>query len=188
MKGTAKIGRVFGPIMLLWFVAIAVLGLSGVVRRPEVILAINPWHAARFIVAHGWQTFVVLGGVFLALTGGEALYADMGHFGRNPIRSSWYAVVLPALLLCYAGQTALLLENPGIDGNPFFKLAPHWAVIPLVVLATCRHDHRQPGDHHRRVLPDPSGDAAWLVPRFEHRADLGPGIRPDLCARDQLGR
>jgi KUP system potassium uptake protein len=134
--GTAKIGRVFGPIMLLWFVVIAVLGLTGVMRRPEVILAINPIHSVRFIVAHGWHSFVVLGGVFLAITGGEALYADIGHFGRNPIRSSWYCVVLPALLLCYAGQTALLLQNPGLDGNPFFKLAPSWAVIPLVVLAT----------------------------------------------------
>jgi KUP system potassium uptake protein len=136
MKGTASIGRIFGPIMLLWFVAIAVLGLSGVVRRPEVIYAINPLHAFRFIVTHGLHSFVVLGGVFLAITGGEALYADLGHFGRKPIRSSWYTVVLPALLLCYAGQTALLLENPGLQGNPFFKLAPGWAVIPLVVLAT----------------------------------------------------
>ncbi len=88
------------------------------------------------VLAHGLHTFIVLGGVFLALTGGEALYADMGHFGRRPIRSSWYGVVLPALLLCYAGQTALLLENPGLEGNPFFQLAPHWAVVPLVVLAT----------------------------------------------------
>ena len=135
-KGTASIGRVFGPIMLLWFAVIAILGLSGVVRQPEVILAINPMHAIQFILAHRWQTFVVLGGVFLALTGGEALYADMGHFGRKPIRLSWYCIVLPALLLCYAGQTALLLENPGLDGNPFFKLAPTWSVIPLVVLAT----------------------------------------------------
>jgi KUP system potassium uptake protein len=114
-----------------------VLGLSGVMRRPEVLLAINPQHGVRFIIAHGLHTFVVLGGVFLALTGGEALYADMGHFGRRPIRSSWYTVVLPALLLCYAGQTALLLDNPGLQGNPFFQLAPHWAVVPLVVLATC---------------------------------------------------
>ena len=136
MKGTASIGRVFGPIMLLWFAVIAVLGLSGIVRRPEVILAINPLHAVRFVFAHGWHTFIVLGGVFLAITGGEALYADMGHFGRNPIRSSWYCVVLPALLLCYAGQTALLVENPALEGNPFFKLAPVWAVVPLVVLAT----------------------------------------------------
>jgi KUP system potassium uptake protein len=136
MKGTASIGRVFGPIMLLWFVTIAVLGLSGVVRRPDVIVAIDPLHAIRFILAHGWHSFVVLGGVFLAITGGEALYADMGHFGRSPIRLSWYTVVLPALLLCYAGQTALLLENPGLEGNPFFKLAPAWGVVPLVVLAT----------------------------------------------------
>jgi KUP system potassium uptake protein len=136
MKGTASIGRVFGPIMLLWFVVIAILGLSGVIRRPGVILAINPTHAIRFIVAHGWHSFVVLGGVFLAITGGEALYADLGHFGRNPIRMSWYCVVLPALLLCYAGQTALLVDNPNLQGNPFFMLAPTWAVIPLVVLAT----------------------------------------------------
>ena len=135
-KGTASIGRIFGPIMLLWFLVIAFLGLSGIVRRPEVIEAIDARHALRFIVAHGWHTFIVLGGVFLALTGGEALYADMGHFGRRPIRASWYVVVLPALLLCYAGQTALLLEHPDLDGNPFFKLSPHWAVIPLVVLAT----------------------------------------------------
>jgi KUP system potassium uptake protein len=136
MKGTASIGRIFGPIMLLWFVVIAVLGLSGVMRRPDVILAVDPLHAVRFVAAHGWRSFVVLGGVFLAITGGEALYADMGHFGRKPIRMSWYCVVLPALLLCYAGQTALLLENPGLEGNPFFKLAPAWGVIPLVVLAT----------------------------------------------------
>ena len=136
MKGTASIGRVFGPVMLLWFVVIAVLGLSGVLRRPDVLLAIDPIHAVRFVFTHGWHSFVVLGGVFLAITGGEALYADMGHIGRNPIRTSWYFVVLPALLLCYAGQTALLLENPGLDGNPFFMLAPQWSVIPLVVLAT----------------------------------------------------
>lgn len=136
VKGTAKIGRIFGPIMLLWFAVIAVLGLTGVLRRPGVIGAINPIHAARFIHAHGWQSFVVLGGVFLAITGAEALYADLGHFGRKPIRFAWYCVVLPALLLSYAGQTALLLENPEIEGNPFFKLAPHWTVIPLVVLAT----------------------------------------------------
>ena len=136
MKGTASIGRVFGPVMLLWFVVIAVLGLSGVLRRPDVLLAIDPIHAVRFVFTHGWHSFVVLGGVFLAITGGEALYADMGHIGRNPIRMSWYFVVLPALLLCYGGQTALLLENPGLDGNPFFMLAPQWSVIPLVVLAT----------------------------------------------------
>jgi KUP system potassium uptake protein len=135
-RGTANIGRIFGPIMLLWFVTIAVLGLLAVARRPEVVLAIDPRHAIGFLAQHGWQSFIVLGGVFLAITGGEALYADMGHLGRNPIRISWYVVVLPALLLSYAGQTALLLEDPMLEGNPFFRLAPQWAIIPLVVLAT----------------------------------------------------
>ena len=135
-RGTASIGRVFGPVMLLWFVCIGVLGLFGVMRQPQVVVAVDPRHAIGFLVHHGWHSFIVLGGVFLAITGGEALYADMGHIGRNPIRSSWYFIVLPALLLSYAGQTALLIETPSLDGNPFFKLAPGWAVIPLVVLAT----------------------------------------------------
>ncbi len=135
-RGTATIGKVFGPVMLLWFATIALLGVLGIIRRPEVALAIDPRYALSFLAGHGWHSFVVLGGVFLAITGGEALYADMGHIGRAPIRTSWYSVVLPALLLSYAGQTALLIENPTLDGNPFFKLAPTWGVIPLVVLAT----------------------------------------------------
>ena len=136
MFGTAKIGRVFGPIMLLWFITIGVLGLAQILRRPDVLVALSPAYAVEFLIGHGWQSFVVLGGVFLAITGGEALYADMGHIGRAPIRLAWFALVLPALLLSYAGQTALLLEHPDLDGNPFFKLAPGWAVVPLVVLAT----------------------------------------------------
>jgi K+ transporter len=112
MKGAASIGRVFGPIMLLWFVAIAILGLSGIVRRPDVVAAIDPLHAVRFILAHGWRSFVVLGGVFLAITGGEALYADMGHFGRNPIRSSWYTVVLDDAVYFAAHDHAVRAKNP----------------------------------------------------------------------------
>ncbi len=135
-RGTASLGRVFGPVMLIWFVVIGVLGLMSAVRHPEVIGALNPLLAISFFARHGWQTFIVLGGVFLAITGGEALYADMGHVGRMPIRLTWYAVVLPSLLLAYAGQTALLIENPGLEGNPFFHLAPGWALVPLVVLAT----------------------------------------------------
>jgi KUP system potassium uptake protein len=135
-RGTATIGRVFGPIMAFWFVVIALLGLRGVATHPGVVAAIDPRYAIDFLVSHGWQSFVVLGGVFLAITGGEALYADMGHIGRGPIRFSWYAIVLPALLLSYAGQTALLLEHPDLTGNPFFRLAPGWGVIPLVILAT----------------------------------------------------
>ena len=134
--GTARIGRVFGPIMLVWFAVIALLGICGIVRRPDVVLAVDPSHAIGFLLRHGLASLVVLGGVFLAITGGEALYADMGHIGRAPIRLAWFVLVLPALLLSYAGQTALLLDNPGLDGNPFFRLAPDWAIIPLVVLAT----------------------------------------------------
>jgi KUP system potassium uptake protein len=136
MRGTASIGRVFGPVMLCWFITIGALGLLGVIRRPEVLIALDPRQAITFLATQRLHSFVVLGGVFLAITGGEALYADMGSMGRGPIRSAWYCVVLPALLLSYAGQTALLLENPALDGNPFFKLAPGWAVVPLVALAT----------------------------------------------------
>ncbi len=135
-RGTATIGRVFGPVMVVWFIVIALLGIGGIARHPEVVAAIDPRHALVFLGVHGWQSFVVLGGVFLAITGGEALYADMGHIGRGPIRFSWYVIVLPALLLSYAGQTALLIDNPAMDGNPFFYLCPGWAVIPLVILAT----------------------------------------------------
>jgi KUP system potassium uptake protein len=136
MRGTARIGRVFGPVMLVWFVTIGVLGLRAVIHQPAVIGALDPRHAIGFLATHGLHSFVVLGGVFLAITGGEALYADMGGLGRGPIRGAWYGIVLPALLLSYAGQTALLLDNPALGGNPFFQLAPGWAVIPLVALAT----------------------------------------------------
>ncbi len=135
-RGTATIGRLFGPVMLLWFIVIAILGIGGILRRPEVIAAINPLYAVGFLARHGLHSFTVLGGVFLAITGGEALYADMGHIGRQPIRFAWYVVVLPALLLSYAGQTGLLLQNPSLSGNPFFELSPAWAILPLVVLAT----------------------------------------------------
>jgi len=134
--GTAKIGGAFGPIMLAWFVVISILGVSGILRDPIVLTAIDPSHAIGFLARHGFRSFLVLGGVFLCITGGEALYADMGHFGAGPIRLSWYLVVLPALLLSYAGQTALLIQKGHIEGNPFFELAPAWSVYPLVVLAT----------------------------------------------------
>jgi KUP system potassium uptake protein len=135
-RGTGTIGKLFGPVMLLWFIVIAVLGIGGILRSPRVLAAVNPLYAIGFLAAHRWQSFVVLGAIFLAITGGEALYADMGHIGRRPIRFAWYAVVLPALLLSYAGQTGLLLQNPHLTGNPFFELSPHWGIVPLVVLAT----------------------------------------------------
>jgi KUP system potassium uptake protein len=134
--GTEKIGRAFGPVMMLWFLVIAVLGIASILKRPEVIAAVDPRYAVRFMMASGRAGFLVLGGVFLCITGGEALYADMGHFGRGPIRRSWYGVVLPALLLSYAGQTAYLLDKGTVTGNPFFQIAPAWSIYPLVLLAT----------------------------------------------------
>lgn len=134
--GTARIAQAFGPVMLLWFVIIAVLGIAGVAHHPAVLAAVDPRHGIRFLVSHGWGSFAVLGGVFLAITGGEALYADMGHIGRKPIRSSWYCIVLPALLLNYAGQIALISDTPRLEGNPFFRIVPSWGVYPMVALAT----------------------------------------------------
>jgi KUP system potassium uptake protein len=135
-RGTAVVGKAFGPVMLIWFVTIALLGVAGIIRHPGVLIAADPYYAIKFLIADGWKAFAVLGAVFLAITGGEALYADMGHIGRNPIRTVWYLVVLPALLLNYAGQIAMFLDNPAMSGSPFFRLAPDWAVLPLVALAT----------------------------------------------------
>jgi KUP system potassium uptake protein len=134
--GTHLVGRLFGPIMVVWFVVIAALGIGWLVEHPIVLTAVDPRHAFSFFREHGWHGFAVLGAVFLVVTGGEALYADMGHFGKRPIRFAWFALVLPALLLNYFGQGALLIENPAAAAQPFFLLAPGWALIPLVVLAT----------------------------------------------------
>ncbi|MFI4889717.1 MAG: potassium transporter Kup [Steroidobacterales bacterium] len=134
--GTEKIGKAFGPIMLLWFAVIAVLGVIAIALHPGVLAAIDPRHAIRFLASSGSVGFLVLGGVFLCITGGEALYADMGHFGKAPIRWSWYLIVLPALLLSYAGQTAYLVDKGTVSGNPFFEIIPSWVVYPMVILAT----------------------------------------------------
>jgi KUP system potassium uptake protein len=134
--GTEKIGQAFGPVMLAWFIVIAGLGLAAIVRHPEVIAALDPRLAVDFLRHSGVQGVMVLGGVFLCITGAEALYADMGHFGRAPIRQAWYVIVLPALLLSYAGQTAYIMEKGSVTGNPFFQIAPSWSIYPLVILAT----------------------------------------------------
>src|SRR6202045_5265277 len=134
--GTEKIGRAFGPVMMLWFIVIAALGLMSIARHPGVVAALDPRCAVRYMVNAGGAGFLVLGGVFLCITGGEALYADMGHFGKGPIRCSWYGVVLASLLLSYAGQTAFLADKAAVTGNPFFQIAPAWSIYPLVVLAT----------------------------------------------------
>jgi len=135
-SGTARLGGAFGPIIIVWFLTIGFLGAVAIFREPGVLAAVNPWYGLNFILHHGWSGFIVLGGVFLAVTGGEALYADMGHFGRRPIRLDWFVLVLPSLLLNYFGQGALILRDPAALSNPFYALAPRWALAPLIVLAT----------------------------------------------------
>ncbi len=135
-RGTAGVAAVFGPITLLWFLSIAAIGVHGIIDYPAVLRAINPLYAWRFFVNNGFQSFVVLGSVFLVVTGGEALYADMGHFGRRPIRVAWFGLVLPSLMLNYMGQGALLLHRPEAVTNPFYNLVPDAVLYPMVVIAT----------------------------------------------------
>jgi KUP system potassium uptake protein len=134
-QGTSLLGALFGPIAVLWFLVIAALGIRGIATAPEVLWAFNPLHALDFVTQHGYSSFVVLGAVLLAFTGAEALYADMGHFGKAPIRIAWFGLVFPALVLNYFGQGALLITNPKALDNPFYLLAPEWALYPLVALA-----------------------------------------------------
>jgi KUP system potassium uptake protein len=135
-RGTTGVGAIFGPVTLLWFAVIGILGFVQILSRPSVLVAINPYYGFKFFSLNGWTGFLVLGSVFLVVTGGEALYADMGHFGKHPIRLAWFWLVLPALLLNYFGQSALLLKNPALAENPFYFMAPSWLLYPLVALAT----------------------------------------------------
>ena len=136
-RGTDKVGRLFGPIMVVWFVTLGVLGLIELVQQPRVLMALNPAYAVAFFQNNGWIGFLVLGAVVLAVTGGEALYADMGHFGRHPIKVAWLTVVLPSLLLNYLGQCALLLSDPEAVRSPFYLLVPEWGLYPMILLSTC---------------------------------------------------
>ncbi|MBB4125907.1 KUP system potassium uptake protein [Xanthomonas translucens] len=134
--GTEKVGKVFGPITCLWFLSLAAIGIWNIVDAPEVLKAFSPWWAIQFFLDHGWHGVWILGAVVLAVTGGEALYADMGHFGARPIRHAWYFFVLPCLVLNYLGQGALVLKHPAALKNPFFEAVPGWALYPMIVLAT----------------------------------------------------
>ncbi|MGH8808495.1 MAG: potassium transporter Kup [Noviherbaspirillum sp.] len=135
-KGTAGIGQWFGPIVVVWFIALAAMGVVNIVENPAILVALNPLHAIRFLLNNGWLAFVALGAIVLSVTGAEALYADMGHFGKRPIRVAWFAVVFPALALNYLGQGGLLLSNPGAVSNPFYQQLGPWSIYPLVVLST----------------------------------------------------
>ncbi len=135
-RGTAGVGKLFAPVTLVWFLTLATLGIAQIVNSPEVLRAINPLYGFNFFVLNGWFGFIILGSVFLVVTGGEALYADMGHFGSRPIRLAWFTLVMPALLLNYFGQGALLLQDPEMAVNPFYRMAPEWALYPMIILAT----------------------------------------------------
>ena len=135
-RGTAAVGRLFGRVMMVWFVALGAAGIYGIVRAPEILAALNPLHALAFVTGHGMASFVVLGAVVLAVTGAEALYADMGHFGKDAVRIGWFSLVAPALVLNYFGQGALLIAQPDAVSNPFYLLLPGWALYPMIALAT----------------------------------------------------
>src|SRR5262245_44626764 len=134
--GTARVAAFFGPVTAVWFVAIAIPGVFAIAADPWILLAINPYYGVKFLGAHGMIGLITLGAVFLAVTGAEALYADLGHFGRRPIQTAWLGFVFPALALNYLGQGGLLLNDPQAIENPFFLLYPNWAQLPMVVLAT----------------------------------------------------
>ena len=134
--GTAKVGAVFGPVMVLWFLTLAVIGVHNIIQAPGVLRALNPWYAVQFFLSHGTASFLALGSVVLCVTGAEALYTDMGHFGRFPIRAAWFGFVMPALLLNYYGQGGLILMHPDAIANPFYYSVPDWALYPMIGLAT----------------------------------------------------
>ncbi len=135
-RGTARIGRLFGPVMVVWFIVLAVLGIRWILRAPQILTAISPHYAVQLVMTEPWTAFVALGSVVLAVTGCEALYADMGHFGRHPIRFAWFALALPALMLNYFGQGASLLIHPDHADTAFYSMAPAWAHYPMIILAT----------------------------------------------------
>ena len=162
-RGTARVAAFFGPVMAVWFAVIAIAAITPIMRHPEVLFALNPLHAVTFMLHHGIIGFVTLGAVFLAVTGAEALYADLGHFGKRPIQTAWLFIVLPSLALNYLGQGALLIADPHAVENPFFLMFPDWALLPMVCLADGRDRHCEPGGDHRRLFADPPGHSTRSV-------------------------
>src|SRR5438309_4818572 len=177
-RGTARIGAVFGPVMLVWFATIGVLGLSQIIRQPSVLAAVLPYHAARFFAEDVHRGFVVLGAVFLVVTGGEALYADLGHFGHRAIQIAWFGVALPCLLLNSFGQGALLLRDASAAENPFYHLAPGWALYPLIALATAA-----------AVIASQAVVAgAFCLPRPAVRLGYSPRLRIEHTSSREIGQ
>ncbi len=186
-RGTGGIGAVFGPIMIVWFVTLILLGIPHIIENP-VVLDVGQPAATRFAFLrdHGWASFLTLGAVFLSVTGAEALYADMGHFGRHPIRIAWFSLVLPALVVNYMGQGALLLSNPDAREHPFFYLAPGWALLPLVVLSTMATVIASQAVISGAFSLTQQAIQLGYSPRFNIHAHLGARKRPGLHSRSQL--
>ena len=182
-RGTAAIGHFFGPVMLLWFVAMAVMGVSGIVRHPKVFVALNPVYGLSYLVSHGLTGFLVLGAVFLCVTGAEALYADMGHFGSRPIQIAWFGIVFPSLIINYAGQAALVLEGAPTDGNIFFRLCPAPLLLPLIVLATIATIIASQSIITGAFSMTRQAIQLAGLPRLQHQADVIRRLRPDLRRR-----
>ena len=177
-KGTGTVGRLFGPVMLVWFSTLALLGVVHIFDAPRVFGAVNPTHAIDFFLDNGWEGYLVLGSVFLVVTGGEALYADMGHFGRRPIRLGWFSLVLPALLLTYFGQGALILADPTAVENPFFEMAPQWAILPLTALATVA----------TVIASQALISGAYSLTMQAIQLDYVPRMKIDHTSEDQMGQ
>ena len=185
-RGTATVGTFFGPVMLVWFATLGVLGLAQIAQNPGVLAALNPAYALGLFGHAGWQAFVALGAVVLAVTGAEALYADMGHFGPAPIRLAWFGLVLPGLVLNYFGQGALVLREPAALEHPFYHLVPELGALAADRAGHLRHHHRQPGGDLGRVLAHPAGGPARLPAAHDRPAHLGHRDRPGLPAAREL--
>ncbi|MGW8264827.1 MAG: potassium transporter Kup [Longimicrobiales bacterium] len=177
-RGTAGVGAVFGPVTLIWFTALAVLGLIQIWSHPSVLFAVSPHHGAAFFMRNGWRGLLVLGSVFLVVTGGEALYADMGHFGKGPIRFTWTTLVLPSLVLNYFGQGALIIADPGAAEHPFFLMVPSWALVPLVILATAA----------TVIASQAVISGAFSLTRQAVQLGYLPRLRIDHTSEDQIGQ
>jgi KUP system potassium uptake protein len=185
-QGTSRIGKAFGPVMSVWFLSIALLGIWGIARHPAVFAALNPVYGLRYLLSNGYASFLVLGGVFLCVTGAEALYADMGHFGSRPIRVTWSGIVLPSLVLNYAGQSAIVLDGAPIGDNIFYRLCPELLLFPFIILATIATIIASQSiitgafSMTRQVI-----QLGWL-PRLRITQTSERGLRPDLCWCHQL--
>ena len=184
-RGTARVGRLFGPVMIFWFLVIAVFGVTAITRHPSVLIAINPVYGIQLLATHSVTALAILGGVFLALTGGEALYADMGHFGKTPVRIAWFALVWPALLLNYFGQGALLLEHGAMIEHPLYAMVPATAAAVDVDSGDGCHGHCLAGGDFRGLLRGAPGSAARPAAPHPHSADLGAGAGADLRSHSQ---